>query len=82
MSVVHYGELQSEKIADENLICRKIVKEIGDFGVNDRQRLFIINLLAMELEDHVLMQEITSLLRERADKKLYLIDNAEETGEE
>lgn len=78
MSVVHYGELRSEKIADENLTCRKIVKEIGDFGVNNRQRMMIINLLAMELEDHILMQEITGLLRERAGKELYLIDNDDE----
>lgn len=31
--------------------CREIVKEIKSFGVNQRQILFLIDLLALELED-------------------------------
>lgn len=31
--------------------CREIVREIKTFGVNQRQILFIIDLLALELED-------------------------------
>lgn len=31
--------------------CREIVREIKNFGVNQRQILFLIELLALELED-------------------------------
>ena len=31
-SKLHYGELQSEKLAEENRIAREIVKEINNFG--------------------------------------------------
>lgn len=42
--------------------CRDIVKEIKTFGVNQRQFLFIIELLAMELEDNNVMRGIKSLV--------------------
>lgn len=74
-----YGQLESEKIAEQNLLCRKIVNEISQFGVTDRQRLFIINLLALELENNVHMQEITSLIKSLNDDKnqIFLIDDSE-----
>lgn len=46
-----YGQLQSEKTAQENAIARQIVREIGMFGINERQRWLIIHGLAMELEN-------------------------------
>ena len=42
-------ELQLSK--EKKQICRDIVKEINNFGVSQRQKLFILELLALELED-------------------------------
>lgn len=36
--------------AKQTVVCRQIVKTINDFGVNDFQRLKIIELLGLELE--------------------------------
>lgn len=70
-----YGKLESEKIAEQNLLCRKIVKEISEFGITDRQRLFIINLLALELENVTQLQEITNLIKNfESEEKIFLID--------
>ena len=73
----HYGQTTSEKIAEENQACRQVVKEIGNFGVSDRQRLFIIYLLAMELEDVEAMRSITSLVRD-VDKTTFIVDRADD----
>jgi hypothetical protein len=37
--------------AKEVLACRQIVDEINRFGVNQKQRLKIIELLSLEIED-------------------------------
>ena len=47
-------ELSKEKRQE----CRDIVAEIKDFGVNQRQILFLVQLLAMELETREVMQAI------------------------
>lgn len=62
-----YGQIQAEKLASDIQICREIVKEIGDFGINDKQRITIINLLAMELENNNLSREIVKLIRDSED---------------
>jgi glutathionylspermidine synthase len=71
MSVV-FGELASEKIAEENELCRKIVSEISQYGVSDRQRLFIVYLLSLELEDTELMQILTQTIRQAGTKSFIL----------
>lgn len=38
--------------------CRDIVLEIRKFGINSRQRLFLIELLSLEVEDNNLVREI------------------------
>ena len=58
--------------------CRKINKEIIDFGVNDKEIIKLIELLAFELENTALMKNIHSLLKEKEeiqkeDKKENLI---------
>lgn len=50
------GELSKEK----RQACRDIVQEIRSFGVSQRQILFLIRLLAMELENRSIM---TSLIK-------------------
>ncbi len=58
-----YGQSSSEKIAEENLTCRQIVQEIYNFGVSQRQIMFLIFLLASELENVEHMRSITHLVR-------------------
>lgn len=48
--------------------CREIVAEIKRFGVSQRQLLFLIQLLAMELEDVVAMRSIVKLIGERREE--------------
>jgi hypothetical protein len=67
-----YGQLKSEKVAEENQICRQMVRNISFFGVTERQRLLLIYLLAMEIEDPERMRAITSLVKELAGHELFL----------
>lgn len=67
-----YGKAHSERLAEENQTCRQIVKEINNFGVNERQRLLVIYLLAMELENTERMRSITNLVKEQAGKELFI----------
>lgn len=53
-------ELPKEK----RQICRDIVKEIKEFGVSQRQLLFLIQLLAMELENREALQAISKAIGE------------------
>lgn len=60
----HYGKLPSEIMADENLQCRQIVKEIMNFGVNQRQIWYVMYLLAMELENIDDLKMATDFIKE------------------
>lgn len=53
-------KLDSEKRRE----CRDIVTEIRNFGVNQRQILFLIQLLALELENREVMQRIVGVVGE------------------
>lgn len=64
MSAQYYGKLDSEKQAEHNLVCRKIVKEITDFGVTQNQILMIIYLLALQLEDQEHLRAVTEVVKE------------------
>ncbi len=78
---VRYGQMKSEKVAEENQICRQIVREISLFGITERQRLLVIYLLAMEVEDAERMRAITSLVKEFAGKELFLSGQTEEAAD-
>jgi hypothetical protein len=67
-----YGEFQSEKTAEENRIAREIVKEISNFGINERQRWLVIYQLALELENVGDLQEITSFIKELKGSEIFL----------
>jgi hypothetical protein len=43
--------------------CREIVLEIKKFGVNQRQLLFIVDLLSLELENLQTTKEIRAAIR-------------------
>lgn len=70
-----YGQTDFEKLAEEKEQARQIVYEISNFGVSQRQQLFVIYLLAMELENVDHMRQISSLIRELGEKDLFIVDN-------
>ena len=45
-------------------MCREIVKEILNFGVSEEQKIKIIHLLSLELEDRNLMLSIVKSVNE------------------
>jgi len=59
-----FGKTRADSLAEENNIARKIVSEISNFGVSDRQRYLIMYYLSLELEDIEKVQEISSFLKE------------------
>ena len=67
-----FGELQSEKLAQESQVARDIIRELGYFGINDRQRWLIIHGLAMELENVEEMRALTSYIREVKGSSLFI----------
>lgn len=64
MSENIFGQLPSEKFSVENEDCRKIVQEVINFGVNQRQIKFIIYLLSLHIDDPDLMREFVGLVKE------------------
>lgn len=59
-----FGQIKADKLAEESAVARKIVNEISNYGVTDRQRWLIIYYLALELEDIEKVQEVCSFLKE------------------
>lgn len=74
---VMYGTLASEKLAEENQVCRQIVKNISDFGVTQRQIVMVIYLLALELENTEQMQMITQMINDLCGKELFFTQQVE-----
>ena len=75
MEPVRYGQLPSEKIVEENVVCRQIVSEINNFGVSQRQLLMIVFLLALQLENNEHMRELSTFIRELAPEAFLIGDN-------
>lgn len=59
-----YGKSSADKLAEENLIARKIIKEISEFGISERQKHLILYYLSLELEDINTSQVVSSFLKE------------------
>jgi len=59
-----YGKTNADKLAEENEIARKIVREISQFEVTERQKYLIMYYLSLELEDIENAQEISSFFKE------------------
>ena len=64
-----YGKTNSELDVEKSIICRDIVKKIIEYGVNENQKIKIIKLLSMELENRELMIEIDNILKSLNEKK-------------
>lgn len=58
------GSSETDKIAKSLQKCRQIVSELNSFGINDFERVQIINLLSLELEDRDLMSDITEIIKD------------------
>lgn len=63
--VPNYIETKLSK--DKRQECRGIVKTINDFGVSQRQKLYLIYLLALELENRESMMKIAKVIGECKD---------------
>lgn len=60
--------IETKLSKEKRLECRKIVKEIKDFGVSQRQILFLIQQLGLELENRETMIAITDAVKKHRDK--------------
>jgi hypothetical protein len=60
---VKVGQTETEKKAKSLQKCREIVSEINNFGINDFERLQIIYLLSLELEDRVLVEDFAEVIK-------------------
>lgn len=70
-----YGKTTEEKLLEEKHASRQIVKEVLDYGINERQKYQIIKLLAENLESYTHMQLLTWMVDE-----LQLTDVGDLTG--
>jgi len=69
MEVKRYGQTVHEEDAASSFKCREIVQEILRFGVNQKQIVKIIELLAMELEDRDLMVKVVEVTKASSSPK-------------
>lgn len=67
-----FGQFSSEKLASENEDCRKIVKEILNVGLTQRQQMFLIYLLSLELENINHVKDLTDVIKEIAGDEIFL----------
>jgi len=63
------GNTKTDKWANEQLSCRKIVNEISKFGVTDEQKLEIIRLLSLELNNHEFIVSIHEIVKDAKEQK-------------
>jgi hypothetical protein len=57
------GQTETERRAKSLQKCREVVAEINNFGINDFERLQIIYLLSLELEDRVLIEDFAEVVK-------------------
>jgi len=67
-----YGQLNSEKLADDKKVAQQIVSEINKFGINDRQRWIIMHLLSLELENVQDMRDMVEFIKSKKDKEIFI----------
>tara|TARA_R110000851_G_scaffold73697_3_gene162545 strand:- start:143 stop:385 length:243 start_codon:yes stop_codon:yes gene_type:complete len=59
-----YGKSVYDKKADKSLQVREINQVIMDFGIDEEQKLQLINLIAMELEDQNALRILTGAVHD------------------
>ena len=67
---MQYGKTNFENDVEQTIKCRQIVKEILDFGVSDFQKIKIIELLGMELENREHMLKIVDIVKNLHEPKI------------
>jgi hypothetical protein len=70
-----YGNTQSDKKLKKIETCRKIVKQILDFGVSNDQILFIIELLAYNLENMEHTRELVAMSKEFTSEPMTFLED-------
>ena len=75
---VMYGQLQSEKLAEESRLARDILKEINNFGINERQRWLLMYGLALELENVEDLKALTGFIKARRGHDVFLTGTIKE----
>jgi hypothetical protein len=60
--------IEMELPKEKRQTCRDIVQEIKNFGVSQRQILYIIQLLSMELENREVMLALVKTIGEQRNK--------------
>tara|TARA_B100000700_G_scaffold126567_1_gene141721 strand:- start:516 stop:752 length:237 start_codon:yes stop_codon:yes gene_type:complete len=76
----NYGKSEEDIHIEKMIQCREIVKEIINFGVSEEQKLQIIYLLSLELENRDKMLGISNLVKgqkqdvEDSKKKILTVD--------
>lgn len=75
-----YGSSTADK--DEKRIkdCRDITKAIIDFGVDDKQILTIIRLLALEMEDYASCIKIVEFVKSLGNSCVIIENQEEDNG--
>ncbi len=71
-----YGNTKVHKIAQKLTQCREIVREIENFGIDEMQRMQIIYLLSLGLENREILENISQLLKKHIGNPL---EDAEKT---
>lgn len=71
-----YGKSNVHKITEKLHQCREIVKEIENFGVDDLQRMQIIYLLVLGLENREALEDMASIVKKHIGNPL---EEAEKT---
>jgi hypothetical protein len=59
-----YGQTNADKLAEENNIVRKIVSEIINFGISERQKYLLMYYLSLELENVENAQVVSNFIKE------------------
>jgi hypothetical protein len=57
------GQTDTEKKSKSLQKCREIVAELNNFGVNDFERVQIIHLISLELEDRDLISDFAEVIK-------------------
>lgn len=70
-----YGKTKEDIKTEKSIKCRQIVSEIMDFGVDEIQKLQIIKLMAMELENNHSMKKIINTVGEIVENKIETKEN-------
>ena len=76
MGIRIYGTTQDSEMLQESAIVREIVTKILDYGISQKQMLFIIHDLALNLEDRDSMKRIINLVKDIQGRGLEIVNKS------